>query len=362
MEMVLNRSKLKSRSPPWALSLRRRIGLFLGMGCGVRETVLGILGKAMTLRIPPELQDLTPHSGVAVWKRDMEDPQRKLVLLEHLDGNYTNYVQGRARFHKLDFSLEIRNTSWQDRQLYQYIVSKRPEEEVWQIQLEESEPVSDVSIQILGWALANSSCTITITLNCTAEQGDNVSYSWGMDTSTLGLCSSNGSLLYLSYHLQNASIAVCTVSNPVSSWVVAFTSSECSQEQGAGLRMEHLVMMVVVPIATVTILTGVFMAAHLAMPIGAASPSLAAINLGITGNKVGSRKGPCCRAAPCTPISAAATSLPPDMAPAPSRTPCPLCSPKTEPPALWGHPPLLQIRSPNKEPTTVYASVMMPMA
>ncbi|NXJ36652.1 SLAF1 protein, partial [Ciconia maguari] len=160
-----------------------------------------------------------------------EDPQRKLVLLKYMDGNYTNYMQGRTRFHVTNFSLEILNTSRQDRQLYEYIVSKGSEEKVWQIQLEVYEPVSDPSIQILGWALANSSCTVT--LNCTAERGDNVSYSWGSrDTSTSGLCSHNGSLLHLSYPLQNASIAcACTASNPVTSRVVTFNSSECSYEQ-----------------------------------------------------------------------------------------------------------------------------------
>ncbi|NXQ94026.1 SLAF1 protein, partial [Sagittarius serpentarius] len=145
-----------------------------------------------------------------------EDPQRKLVLLKYLDGDYTDYMQGRTRFHKLDFSLEILNTNRQDRQLNEYIVSEGPEEKVWQIQLEVYEPVSDPSIQILSWALANGSCTIT--LNCTVKQGDKVSYSWGSrDNSTLGLCSHNGSLLHLSYPLQKASIACdCTASNPVS--------------------------------------------------------------------------------------------------------------------------------------------------
>lgn len=98
--------------------------------------MLGTLGKATILQIPPELQNLTLRFGAAVWKRDTEDPQRKLVLLKYSDGNYTNYMQGRTRFHKSDFSLEILNTKRQDAQLYEYIVSKGPEEKVWQIQLE----------------------------------------------------------------------------------------------------------------------------------------------------------------------------------------------------------------------------------
>ncbi|NXY80368.1 SLAF1 protein, partial [Glareola pratincola] len=168
-----------------------------------------------------------------------EDPQRKQVLLKYMDGNYTNYMQGRARFHMVDFSLEILNTSREDRHLHEYIVSKGSEEEVWQIQLEVYEPVSHPSIQVLSRALANGSCAFT--LNCTAERGDNVSYSWSsQDASTLGLCSRNGSLLHLSYPLQNASITcACTASNPVSSRVVAFKSSKCSYEQGGKSPLAH---------------------------------------------------------------------------------------------------------------------------
>ncbi|NXC22490.1 SLAF1 protein, partial [Corythaeola cristata] len=160
-----------------------------------------------------------------------EDPLRKLVLLKYSGSNHTNYMQGRLRFNQSDFSLEILNTSRQDRQLYEYIVSKGPEEKVWQIWLEVYEPVSHPSIQIVGWALANGSCTVTV--NCTAKRGDNVSYSWGSwDTSTSGLCSHNDSLLHLSYPLQNASITcACTASNPVSTQLVTFNSSECSHEQ-----------------------------------------------------------------------------------------------------------------------------------
>ncbi|NXD88336.1 SLAF1 protein, partial [Halcyon senegalensis] len=160
-----------------------------------------------------------------------EDPQRKLVLLNYMNGTYTNYMEERTRFHKSNFSLEILNTSRQDRQLYQYIVNKGPEEEVWPIQLEVFEPVSDPSIEIVDHLPANGSCTII--LNCTAERGDHVSYSWGCrDPSPLGFCSHNGSILHLSYPLQNTTISCsCTASNPVSSRVSTFNSSECKHKQ-----------------------------------------------------------------------------------------------------------------------------------
>ncbi|XP_010013143.1 PREDICTED: signaling lymphocytic activation molecule-like [Nestor notabilis] len=295
---------------------------------GVRETVLGTLGKATILRIPPDLQNLTLRFGAAVWKRDTEDPQRKLILLKYLGGKYTNYMQERTRFHMLDFSLEILNTSRQDRQLYEYIVSKGPEEKVWQIQLEVYEPVSDPTIRILGWVLANGTCNIT--LNCTAERGDNISYSWGSgDNSTSGLCSHNSSLLHLTYPLQNSSISCsCTISNPVSTQIIAFNSSKCSYKQmgSDGLRMEDVLLIVVVPIAAV-MLIGVLMAIRLAKPIASQENS------------------------PLTEDSTVHTIY--SQVQRVQNTPA-------QPHVLQGYPPFLQ--SPNKEPMTVYASVMMPMA
>ena len=94
------------------------------------------------------------------------------------------------------------------------------------------EPVSDPSIQILSQVLANGSCTIT--LNCTAARGDSISYSWGSQNSSISqLCSRNGSLLHLSYPLQNTSIpCTCTASNPISTRVIVFNSSKCSYDQG----------------------------------------------------------------------------------------------------------------------------------
>ncbi|XP_030329567.1 signaling lymphocytic activation molecule [Strigops habroptila] len=409
------------------LCLLISLGCVWGMVHGVRETVLGTLGKATILRIPPDLQNLTLDFGAAVWKRDTEDPQRKLILLKYLDGKYTNYMQERTRFHMLDFSLEILNTSRQDRQLYEYIVSKGPEEKVWQIQLEVYEPVSDPTIQILGWVLANDTCNIT--LNCTAERGDNISYSWGSgDNSTSGLCSHNSSLLHLTYPLQNSSISCsCTTSNPVSTQVIAFNSSKCSYKQmgSARLGMEGLLLIVVVPIAAV-MLIGVLMAVRLAKPVASQESSPLTEDstvhtiysqvqrvqvshdhapfwpLGVntalqlmrerscpaqTGEemvgpwRVEGRKGLhgelCATAHPLlsvqkqkvapatehpsyTTIYTAATGQPLDTALAPSTVPCAPRNTPAQPHILQGHPPFLQ--SPSKEPTTVYASVMMPMA
>ncbi|NXI38970.1 SLAF1 protein, partial [Galbula dea] len=160
-----------------------------------------------------------------------EDPQRKLVLLSYLNGNYTNYMKNRTHFHQVNFSLEILNTSRQDRQLYEYIVNKGSEEKVWQIQLEVYEPVSDPSIEILSWALAEGSCNFT--LNCTAERGDNISYSWTCwGTNSSESWSYSGSFLQLSNLLQNTSITcTCMANNPVSRKLTTFSPSQCTHKQ-----------------------------------------------------------------------------------------------------------------------------------
>ncbi|NXJ27363.1 SLAF1 protein, partial [Dicrurus megarhynchus] len=160
-----------------------------------------------------------------------EEPQRKKFLLKFSGGDYTEFEPGRMRFHSRDFSLEILNTSREDGQLYEYSVSKGPEEEVWQIQLEVFEPVANPSIQILHLELSNGSCSLA--LRCTSEQGDEVSYSWdSREDGAGGICSGNGSFLNLSYSLRSAGFrCVCTARNPVSSRDVAFDSSQCGSEQ-----------------------------------------------------------------------------------------------------------------------------------
>ncbi|NXL82162.1 SLAF1 protein, partial [Leptocoma aspasia] len=159
------------------------------------------------------------------------EPQRKKFLLKISGGNYTEFEPGRMRFHRRDFSLEILNTSRDDRRLYEYSVSKGPHEEVWQIQLEVFEPVGHPSIRILRREQSNGSCSLS--LRCSSERGDEVSYSWASrDNDTVGICSGRGAFLNLSFPLRSAAFGcVCTASNPVSSRDAAFHSSQCGLQQ-----------------------------------------------------------------------------------------------------------------------------------
>ncbi|NXR89242.1 SLAF1 protein, partial [Hypocryptadius cinnamomeus] len=160
-----------------------------------------------------------------------EEPLKKKFLLKISGRNYSEFEPERMRFHKQDFSLEILNTSRDDRRLYEYSVNKGSEEEVWQIQLEVFEPVANPSIQIVHQESSNGSCSLE--LRCSSERGDNVSYSWdSRDNGTGGICSGNGSVLILSFSLRSAAFGcVCTARNPVSSRRAAFDAAQCGSEQ-----------------------------------------------------------------------------------------------------------------------------------
>ncbi|KAM4755630.1 signaling lymphocytic activation molecule-like isoform 2-T3 [Cyanocitta cristata] len=343
--------------------LRLLLALGALWGIGAREKVLGTLGKATLLRIPRQLQERTLDFGEASWKRSTEEPQKKKFLLKFSGGNYTEFEPGRMRFHTLDFSLEILNTSRGDGQLYEYSVSKGPEEEVWQVQLEVFEPVANPSIQILHQELSNGSCSLT--LLCTSERGDEVSYSWdSRDNGTWEICSGNGSFLNLSYSLWSEGFGcVCTARNPVSSRDVAFDSSQCGSKQPGDprLRMELLVLLVglgamfIVIVAIVT-----FRATHLAKrdqdpswpvpDLSQVTPASTSPTIYAQVQRVQKPKGtvPNATSSSCATIYTVATGPPP----APDGAPrFPAGSP-----TLQGHPPLSQ------DPTTVYASVTLPVA
>uniref|UniRef100_U3JG88 Ig-like domain-containing protein n=1 Tax=Ficedula albicollis TaxID=59894 RepID=U3JG88_FICAL len=200
-------------------------------GVGAREMQLGILGEPTLLQIPLKFQERTEEFGEASWKKTMEGSQKKTILLKISGGNATEYERERMRFHRGNFSLEILNTSRDDERLYEYSVSKRQEEELWQIQLKVFEPVANPNILILHRELSNGSCSLS--LLCTSERGDEVSYSWdSQNNGTRGICSGNGRVLNVSYSLRNASVrCVCTARNRVSSRDVAFDSSQCGSEQ-----------------------------------------------------------------------------------------------------------------------------------
>ncbi|CAN8207034.1 unnamed protein product [Coccothraustes coccothraustes] len=334
--------------------LRLLLTLAALWGTGARERLLGILGEATLLRIPRELRERTEQFGEASWKKITEEPLKKKFLLKISGGNHTEYARERLRFHREDFSLEILNTSRDDGRLYEYSVSKGSEEEVWQIQLEVFEPVADPSIRILRQESSNGSCSLE--LRCSSERGDEVSYSWdSRDNGTGGICSGNGSALTLSFPLRAAAFGcVCTARNPVSSRRAAFDAARCgSQERGVpGVRTELLVPLValgvIVVVSVVIVTCRAARSAKCDPDPSQVTPASTTIYAQV--QRVQKPEGTVPNATPlsCTTIYAAATGPPPAPDGAP-RSPAGSPTPR-------GRPPLSQ------EPTTVYASVTLPVA
>ncbi|NXI32170.1 SLAF1 protein, partial [Sterrhoptilus dennistouni] len=120
---------------------------------------------------------------------------KKKILLRFSPGNLTEFEPGRVRFHRGDFSLEILNTTRGDgERIFEFSLSRGQEEEVWQIQLRVFEPVSRPEIQILHREFSNGSCSLT--LLCSSEKGDEISYIWeNRDNETFGMCSGFGETL-----------------------------------------------------------------------------------------------------------------------------------------------------------------------
>ncbi|XP_058716616.1 signaling lymphocytic activation molecule-like isoform X2 [Poecile atricapillus] len=330
------------------LWLRLLLALGALWGIRARETVLGTLGEATLLRIPRQLQERTQRSGEASWKKLTEELQRKKFLLKISGENYTEFEPGRVSFHPRDFSLEILNTSRDDGRLYEYSVSNGQEEEIWQIQLEVFEPVAHPSIRILRRELSNGSCSLE--LRCTSERGDEVSYSWeSRENGTGGICSGNGSSLNLSYSLRNAGFGcVCTARNPVSSREAAFDSSRCGFEQLDVPRVQPELLAPLLALAAIAIVTTAvvtFRATKRDRDPPQDTPDTSPATPDSAGATIYAQvQKPKGTVPGATTIYAAATGPPPG---APRSVP-------DEPPR--GFPALSQ------EPTTVYASVTLPVA
>ncbi|NXU02372.1 SLAF1 protein, partial [Buphagus erythrorhynchus] len=153
----------------------------------------------------------------------MEEPQKKKILLRISGANVTEYERERMRFHEGNFSLEILDTRRDDERLYEYSVSRGPEEELWQIQLRVLEAVAAPSIRILHREWSNGSCSLA--LLCSSERGDEVSYAWDG-----GLCSGGrGRALNVSFPPGGAAPrCVCTASNRVSRRRAALQGPPCA--------------------------------------------------------------------------------------------------------------------------------------
>ncbi|XP_067416403.1 signaling lymphocytic activation molecule [Emydura macquarii macquarii] len=222
-----------------------------GVSSGLETLVYGILGRSTLLSITPEFQNVTEQFSQAIWKRGPLADLKKKIIIVYSGNNYTNYMKDRIKFHHENFSLEILETRREDANHYEYTVIKGPEENSLRLRLEVYEQVSNPNIQIINSTQGNDSCTMT--LGCTVERGDNVTYHWSCGQGKAPpLFLHNGSRLHLSLSPEESSFfCLCNASNRVSWQPTSFSSSvECSKERGGSLKnkvlMEYMVPIIVV--------------------------------------------------------------------------------------------------------------------
>ncbi|XP_066196215.1 signaling lymphocytic activation molecule [Sylvia atricapilla] len=336
--------------------LRFLLTLAAFWGSGSKETVFGILGEPTVLRLPRALGQRGRAFAEAAWKESLEGQQKKRFLLRFSRENLTEFQPGRLRFHRDDFSLEILNTSREDGRIYEFSLSRGQEEEVWQLQLRVLERVSHPDIRILHREFSNGSCSLA--LLCSSERGDEVSYSWDSPNGTAGVCFGLGPLLNVS--LSPAMVTgtspgcVCTARNAVSSRRRALQAGPelCRGGPDTGVprvRTELLVLLVAFGLIIVIVIIVI-----VTFRVTKGDPVTSQDTPDTVGATIYAQvqkpKAIVPKATPvsCTTIYAAATG--PPLAPeGPSVSPS--VSPKPR-----GHSPLSQ------EPTTVYASVTLPVA
>ncbi|XP_019412329.1 PREDICTED: signaling lymphocytic activation molecule-like [Crocodylus porosus] len=222
-----------------------------GASPGAVHTVFGALGKPTLLNVTPYLQNLTTRFEKVLWKRDTLDPVTKSIILDYAGGNYTIKLNQRIRFHPTNFSLEIMETSKQDEETYTFTGTQGAVEKVLSLRLEVYEEVSVPIIQV-NKSLSNKSCTLT--LNCMAEKGDNMTYCWSCpERHATWPCLHNGSLFNLSLGLWETSLTcVCTVSNPVSRYSTPINASaECSVELRGSYRLQVIYILPIILIMVI---------------------------------------------------------------------------------------------------------------
>ncbi|XP_025048096.1 signaling lymphocytic activation molecule [Alligator sinensis] len=222
-----------------------------GASPGTVRTVFGALGKPTLLDVTPDLQQLTTRFEKVVWKRDTSDPVTKSIILDYAGGNSSIKLNQSMRFHPTNFSLEILETSRQDAEMYTFTGTRQYEEKEVHLRLEVYEEVSKPIIQV-SKSLSNKSCTLT--LNCTAERGDNKTYCWSCPKHDAAWpCLHNGSLFNLSLNLwETDRTCTCTASNPVNHYSTHIgASAECNIESRGSGRLEVVYILPIILIMVI---------------------------------------------------------------------------------------------------------------
>ncbi|XP_014417521.2 signaling lymphocytic activation molecule [Camelus ferus] len=332
------------------------ISLAFELSCGTSEDLMncpeipGRLGSSVLLPLASEWMIKSMNKSIHILITKAESPgskvKKKIVSLDLPEGGSPGYLEDGYTFHLENLSLRILESRNKDEGWYFMSVEENVSVQHFCLQLKLYEQVSTPEIKVLNSTQEHGNCSLT--LDCIAEKGDQVAYSWSEEVGTHPLRLANGSrLLYLTLGPQHANnVYICTVSNPISNrsqtfipWSTCWPDSSESRQWGlyAGLFLGGIV-------GVIMILEMVILLLRRRGKTDSCQPAVEAKSLTIyaqvqKSGSVQEKPDPLLAQDPCTTIYVAATEPVPE----------PVSEPVPEP---------VQVQESSS--ITVYASVTLP--
>ncbi|XP_038656735.1 T-lymphocyte surface antigen Ly-9-like [Scyliorhinus canicula] len=189
-----------------------------------RLPVNGSLGQSISLSpvIPHGLMDVE-----VIWKRSSRRLRIARYSKKHVSYFGSEDYQKRIKFHPGNFSLQISDLQREDAGSYEVVLTKVSGVETPEtIQLDVYEPVTGTKI---SYKLIEN-CNLTLT--CSVNTGDNISFRWWRGQEALRNGSShhlsdNGQELQLHFTEEtNDAVYVCEARNPVSEGTAQFNTAQ----------------------------------------------------------------------------------------------------------------------------------------
>ncbi|EPY88988.1 signaling lymphocytic activation molecule-like protein [Camelus ferus] len=221
------------------------ISLAFELSCGTSEDLMncpeipGRLGSSVLLPLASEWMIKSMNKSIHILITKAESPgskvKKKIVSLDLPEGGSPGYLEDGYTFHLENLSLRILESRNKDEGWYFMSVEENVSVQHFCLQLKLygnnsgfpgprwrakrvlcPKQVSTPEIKVLNSTQEHGNCSLT--LDCIAEKGDQVAYSWSEEVGTHPLRLANGSrLLYLTLGPQHANnVYICTVSNPIS--------------------------------------------------------------------------------------------------------------------------------------------------
>ncbi|XP_047421383.1 signaling lymphocytic activation molecule isoform X1 [Sciurus carolinensis] len=211
------------------LSLAVELSYATGGGMMNCPKILWQLGSDVLLPLTSERinksMNKSIHILVTTAKSRESSVKRKIVSFDPSEKGSPSYLEDGYQFHLENLSLGILGSKNDSEGWYFMSLEENVSVQHFCVQLKLYEQVSTPEIKVLNTTQENDNGTCSLTIACTVEKGDHVTYTWNEKTGTHLLSPANSShLLYLTLGPQHAdNIYICTASNPVSNRSQAFS-------------------------------------------------------------------------------------------------------------------------------------------